>query len=155
MRHRFETTCDAMHRIMHVIYTEKDIGSPLYSAILEEADRYEGVVKRRTGVNLPMTPDVAVRIGLPENVDYVIMYREGDRQTLAHEQMHVRYYFDPMRQEEVRWKWKHATEGYRQRVTKMLMRMGYDVGREEILLDEWQAYAGTEADNFFGAPDRV
>eukprot|EP00798_Chlamydomonas_sp_ICE-L_P001211 gene1211-32553_t len=79
---------------------------------------------------------------------YVIACVKGNAQTLKHELCHARFYVN----EEYRlnminiWE-KTLTQKQRNHIAAFLTRLGY---KEDVHVDEFQAYAMTEAPNFYG-----
>jgi len=134
--------------VLHVIYKDK---IPL--EIIDIADMYEGKIENRIGINFPM--NIVHSYGGENkiknyNCSYVIVYKKGDKLTKEHELMHAKYYMDNNYKEKVKKMWEDMDGKNKEKVKKMLKKMGYPEDKEDILIDEFQAYYYTEKSNFFG-----
>jgi len=137
--------------VVHIVY------SNIIPTYLEEiADMYEGKIDNRIGINFPM--DIAMKYSGKgkDNIDkfkdakYVIVYKKGDKLTKGHEMMHAKYYMDDKYKEKVKDMWHSMKDRSRLKVIEMLKKMGYPEDKDDILIDEFQAYYYTEKKNFFG-----
>lgn len=139
-----------VNRVLHGVYEKKEM---IPDEVLLIADLYEGKMEERIGWNFPMSLVKKFKkhplLSYSENADYVILYRKGDIETKRHELQHARYAMDENFRREVSEIWRSFTEKERRICKEMLLRMKYP-DREEILLDEFQAYYYTEKPNFFG-----
>jgi hypothetical protein len=140
-------------RVLHGIYEKKE---GISDDLIQIADQYEGKMADRIGLNFPMSfvksvMDKSYRLlSYEKDVDYIIVYCKGDIQTKRHELQHAKYAMRKEYREEVHQLWNSLMIGERKRIKAMLLKMKYP-DREEILLDEFQAYYFTEKANFFGA----
>jgi hypothetical protein len=140
-----------INRVLHGMYEKKETIS---DDLLSIADGYEGRIPNRVGFNFPMSFVKAVHRGhnllhYESKADYVIVYRKGDIQTKRHELQHAKYGMDKEYRVRVRHLWDSFDPTERDRIKALLVKMKYP-DREEILLDEFQAYYFTEKPNFFG-----
>lgn len=67
--------------------------------------------------------------------------------SLAHEMCHAKYYIDEDYKNKIDKEWEALTPATRDYLIAFLKRLGYS---DKVLIDEYQAYRYTEADNFFG-----
>lgn len=139
-------------RILHGIYEKKE-GIP--DEVLSLANAYEGEIPHRTGFNFPMafvrsTTKKHPILRYEAVAEYVIVYRKGDLSTKRHELQHAKYGMNANYRKEIKDLWESLTTKERDRITTLLLAMRYPP-REEILLDEFQAYYFTEKPNFFGS----
>jgi hypothetical protein len=139
-------------RILHGMYEKKE-GIP--DEVLAIANEYEGKIPNRIGFNFPMSFVRSINknhsiLRYESDAEYVIVYRNGDLQTKRHELQHAKYGMKEEYRKEVKQLWDSLTTKERDRITAMLVTMRYP-NREEILLDEFQAYYFTEKPNFFGS----
>ena len=143
-----------LDNVVHIIYTNI---IPTY--IEEIADMYEGKIENRIGINFPISfalkykgkgPDNILKYKEYKDAKYVVVYKKGDKLTKEHEMMHAKYYMDDKYKEKVKEMWYSMRESSKIKVTEMLKKMGYPDDKEEILIDEFQAYYYTEKKNFFG-----
>jgi hypothetical protein len=137
--------------ILHIIYKDS-----IPSYINSIADSYEGKVPNRIGLNFPShflniqnikeiknTKEI-------EKVKYVIVYKKGDKSTKEHELLHAKYYLEEGYKEKIKKVWNSMSPSSKKKVIFMLKKMGYPEDKEDILIDEFQAYYYTEKPNFFG-----
>ncbi len=142
------------NHVLHVVVdNDKKKGAEKeYQTILQLADEYEGEIKNRIGVNFPLSSRHPIHkqyIDKYGDVSYLIMYKKGDITTKRHELQHARYYLDAAFREEVKRLWDGLNDRSRSNVLCMLKKMGYPMEKNEIVLDEFQAYYFTEKPNFF------
>lgn len=137
--------------VVHIIYSNI---IPTY--IEEIADMYEGKIDNRIGINFPINIALKYNGKGSENITrfndakYVIVYKKGDKLTKEHELMHAKYYMDEKYKEKINNIWCDMKERSRDKVINILKKMGYPEDKEDILIDEFQAYYYTEKKNFFG-----
>ena len=145
--------------ILHIEYSStKDI--PEY--IDDIANQYEGKIKNRLGFNFPMSFalsytksknkkvfNILNQFHINEKANYVIVYKKGDIQTKKHELCHAKFALDPLYKESVFKLWNSFSDTYRKNVRNLLKQMKYP-DKDEILIDEFQAYYYTEKKGFFG-----
>jgi hypothetical protein len=138
--------------VLHIIY-KKDI--PNY--INKIADSYEGKMPDRIGINFPINilgkefkdfKDNKI-FEYKDKVKYVIVYKKGDIITKKHELLHSKFYIDKEYNKKIKSMWNDMNSLSKKKVIQMLKKMGYPE-KEEILIDEFQAYYYTEKSNFFG-----
>ena len=84
-------------------------------------------------------------------VTYLIVYPAKDIQTKKHELLHARYAMDPTYRQQVMTLWKSLSLAHQTKVLRVLRDLQYPE-REELLVDEFQAYYFTEPSRFFGIP---
>jgi hypothetical protein len=126
--------------VLHCIYKKlQDIPQDLIKC----ADAYEGHIEGRIGFNLPIRFLTTPITKIGKKIEYIIVYKKGDILTKRHEMCHARYAMDATYREDVKRCWDSKTEAFRQRVKDMLKKMKYPE-RDEIILDEFQAYYFTE-----------
>lgn len=141
-------------RVLHISYHAP---SDLPAALLRLADEYEGPIPHRIGWNLPVTSTVLPTLTalFPTLLTcttpplYLIVYPVRDIQTKKHELLHARYAMDPVYRCQVRALWTSLTRKEQEKVLHVLRTLQYP-DREELLLDEFQAYYLTEPPRFFG-----
>jgi hypothetical protein len=141
--------------ILHVIY---DNIIPKY--LIDIANIYEGEMKDRIGLNFPVSflykkeykdlKEIKEAIKNAKDTEYVIVYKNGDKNTKMHELMHAKYYMDENYKKNVDEMWENLSEKSKTKVIGMLKKMGYDITNMNIVIDEFQAYYKTEKSNFFG-----
>ncbi len=136
--------------VLHIAYTKS-----IPDCVEKIADIYEGKVKNRIGINFPISVlnKWKGKCFLNDYIDkckYVVVYKKGDKLTKAHELLHAKYYMDEKYKDDIKRKWQDMDKNSKDRVIKMLKKMGYPGDNEEIIIDEFQAYYYTEKDNFFG-----
>lgn len=123
-------------RVLHVVFSGKRV--PL--RLNEVATLYEGPMRGRIGVNVPMH---VVRHHWPDHplcsdaADYIIGYPDWDATIRKHEQLHARFFFDQQYRVQVKALWKGMCPAYRAAVHAKLQSWGYP---SHVFLDEWQAY---------------
>jgi len=137
--------------VVHVIY-----GTIIPTYVEEIADMYEGKIDNRIGINFPMSIVTKYKGKGVDNIKnfkegkYVVVYKKGDKLTKEHELMHAKYYMDDEYKRRVNDMWCSMRESSKVKIIEMLKKMGYPEDKEEILIDEFQAYYYTEKKNFFG-----
>ena len=143
-------------RVLHIVFSEKDVGTSHMKEIVDIADMYEGHVGHRQGFNFPMKivrsfvkNKKSVFSPYVNTSEYVISYKDGDVLTKKHELQHAKYFIDQTFSREVKELWDSFPSSYQKGVIGMLLRMGYP-NEANILLDEFQAYYFTEKPFFFG-----
>lgn len=140
-----------LDNVIHIIYINI---IPTY--IEEIANMYEGKIENRIGINFPISFVSKYKGKGHDNLlkykdaKYVVAYKKGDKLTKEHEMMHAKYYMDDNYKEKVKEVWNSMRESSKIKVIEMLKKMGYPDDKEEILIDEFQAYYYTEKKNFFG-----
>lgn len=136
-------------RVLHLIYSSI---SDIPSILLEICDAYEGATYKRVGFNVPMaflrshTPRHSL---VAYDADYIIGYPEKDILTKRHELQHAKYYMDSSYRDSISKLWNSFAPSFQHKVKQQLLHMKYP-NRDDILLDEFQAYYTTEKPNFFG-----
>ncbi len=140
-----------MDRVVHGVYEKKETIS---DDLLFIADGYEGHIPNRIGFNFPMSyikmhHKKHALLQYESKADYIIVYRKGDVNTKRHELQHAKYGMDKEYRVKVAHVWYSLDSETRDRIKAILLKMKYP-DREEILIDEFQAYYFTEKDNFFG-----
>lgn len=140
------------NRILHGSYSLKE---EVPAEIHRLAAAYEGVIPNCQGWNMPISfiashadPTSPLRAYL-DHAEYMIVYPKTDLQTKKHELLHAQYAMNPSYREQVRAQWKALTSSQQQRIYQVLRGLGYPDDSER-LLDEFQAYQGTERSRFFG-----
>lgn len=142
-----------IEEVLHIVYNSS---IPRY--IINIADKYEGKVPDRIGINFPMnfvinsckSFDIFDIKKYIEEAKYVVVYKKGDKLTKDHELLHAKYYIDDKYKKSVQSIWDGMKKESKKKVVYMLKKMGYDSDREDIMIDEFQAYYYTEKPNFFG-----
>lgn len=142
-----------IEEVLHIVYNSS---IPRY--IINIADKYEGKVPDRIGINFPMnfvinsckSLDIFDIKKYIEDAKYVVVYKKGDKITKDHELLHAKYYIDDKYKKSVQLIWDGMKKESKKKVIYMLKKMGYDSDREDIMIDEFQAYYYTEKPNFFG-----
>ena len=144
-------TCEykEIDNVLHIVYTYI-----IPDEIIKIADIYEGKIDNRIGINFPMKivesyEEECYIKKYNNSCEYVIVYKKGDKITKEHELMHAKYYMDKKYKEKILDMWKQMNDKNKDKVKKMLRKMGYP-DDENILIDEFQAYYYTEKSNFFG-----
>ena len=140
------------NRILHIIYCKKDRNSKEFINICEVSKIYEGTDTHLfVGFNFPMdiVPLKNQLYRYKNDVDYIIVYKKGDRQTKMHELYHAKFYIDNEYKKSVYKLWNSITKSSKENIINMLLRMKYK-NNKDILIDEFQAYYNTEKPNFFG-----
>lgn len=146
-------------RVLHASYRIK---SDVPTELLRLADAYEGVMPQRMGWNLPFSfiktylsspslPPLLLHSMKNDLADYLIVYPKNDLQTKKHELLHARYHMDSLYRKEVQALWSTFSFAEQEKVRRILLVLEYP-NKEEILLDEFQAYYFTESPRFFGLP---
>ena len=137
------------HRILHIIYTDKDKTSIDFQNLNQLANRYEGNISSRIGFNFPMNIIEKSNTLRKYDVDYIIVYKKGDVLTKKHEMRHAMYFLDSEYRLSIQKLWNSLTSSTQSSILSMLLKMKYpnDI---KILLDEFQAYYYTEKKGFFG-----
>ncbi|KAJ3022034.1 hypothetical protein HKX48_007189 [Thoreauomyces humboldtii] len=137
--------------------TPKDLAS----ALLRPHLTYEGTVLNGPllGVNFPSahlrdwaetttpTEDERSILSLAESSSYIIAHIARDRSTLLHEWAHAVYYTHQAYRDECLRLWNDLPGQIKKAVNVQLGLMGY---REDVWMDEWQAYC-VEGPTAFGA----
>lgn len=158
-----KNTCEykCVDEVLHIIY-KKEI--PKY--INDIANKYEGDISDRIGINFPMSffegickdcKDIKKNIVFKsceimkykDSTKYVVVYKKGDKITKDHELLHAKYYIDENYKKKIQLIWENMNKENKKKVVNMLKKMGYPE-KEEIMIDEFQAYYYTEKPNFFG-----
>lgn len=142
-----------IEEVLHIVYNSS---IPRY--IINIADKYEGEVPDRIGINFPMnfvinsckSLDIFDIKKYIEDAKYVVVYKKGDKITKDHELLHAKYYIDDKYKKSIQLIWDGMKKDSKKKVIYMLKKMGYDSDREDIMIDEFQAYYYTEKPNFFG-----
>ena len=146
-----------VNRILHIIYKQKERDTLDFQNICEISKIYEG-----TDTNLFIGFNFPMKI-VPKNnklekyrslSDYVIVYKNGDKQTKMHELCHAKFFIDNEYKTEVHKLWTSLTKSSRKNIVDMLLKMKYK-NDKKILIDEFQAYYYTEKSNFFGKLDYI
>lgn len=139
-------------RILHGAYRTKE---EIPEEIHRLAEAYEGIIPNCSGWNLPASfavkhasPTSPLRPYLP-HVEYIIIYPKGDLQTKKHELLHASYAMSPSYRQQVRMLWDSFEPFQKQQIRQVLLDLGYP-DRQDLLLDEFQAYYHTERHRFFG-----
>lgn len=140
-------------KVLHIIYK-----SNIPSYVNNIADKYEGNIPDRIGINFPMnfvkkSFDISLIYDIKKYIDeakYVVVYKKGDKITKEHELLHAKYYMDEKYKKSIQLIWDDMKKESKKKVISMLKKMGYDEDREDIMIDEFQAYYYTEKSNFFG-----
>ena len=111
------------------------------------SDQYEGPIKHREGHNFPAAyiSHNHVLAKYKSAASYVIGFYNS--KSIQHELLHAKYFMDADYRDRIEHEWKQFEEPVRNRITTFIKRLGYS---EHVLLDEYQAYRYSEADNFFG-----
>jgi len=111
------------------------------------SDQYEGSLKHREGHNFPSTyiSNNHVLAKYKIKCSYVIGFYNS--KSIQHELLHAKYFMDVDYRTKIEREWNEFKEPVRNWITSFLQRLGYS---EKVLLDEYQAYRYSEADNFFG-----
>ena len=140
------------NRILHIIYEQKERDSKDFKNICEISKIYEGTdTNSFIGFNFPMKI-VPINNSLYKYinlVDYIIVYKKGDKQTKMHELCHAKFYIDDNYKKSVYNLWNSIEKSSKKNIIDMLLRMKYK-NDKNILIDEFQAYYHTEKSNFFG-----
>ena len=110
---------------------------------------YEGALKQnREGHNFPssyITNEHQLYKYIAPNCVYVIgVYTPL---SLQHELLHARFYADFDYRQQIHNEWNSLSETIKNHITSFLKRLGY---KDEVIIDEYQAYRYTEKSNFFG-----
>jgi hypothetical protein len=111
------------------------------------SNRYEGPLVNREGHNFPADyiPVGHLLSSYKSKCKYVIgLY---NTKSLNHELQHAKYYLDANYRAEVQKEWSLLSPEHKDHITKFLTKLGY---RNDVHLDEYQAYRATEPRNFFG-----
>lgn len=140
------------HRVLHGTYRARE---SIPEEIHSMAAAYEGFIPNCTGWNMPITfvamyasPTSLLRPYLSK-VDYMIIYPKTDLQTKKHELLHARYAMESTYRQHVQTLWNALPPRNQERIRQILLKMGYP-DRQDLLLDEFQAYYYTEKPSFFG-----
>lgn len=150
-----KNTCEykCVDEVLHIVYN-KEI--PKY--INDIANKYEGDIPERIGINFPMSFFNSISSNIfnsceimkyKDNAKYIVVYKKGDKITKDHELLHAKYYIDEKYKDNVKSIWDNMNKESKKKVINMLKKMGYPE-KEEIMIDEFQAYYYTEKPNFFG-----
>lgn len=113
------------------------------------SNAYEGALKQnREGHNFPSSyipKEHALYKHIHSNCVYIIgVYTPL---SLHHELLHARYYADSEYKEQIHNEWNSLSDVVKNHITLFLKRLGY---RDDVIIDEYQAYKYTEKPNFFG-----
>lgn len=139
------------HRVLHGAYRTKE-------SIPEEIRRlaivYEGLLPNCIGWNMPssfiekhVSPTSPLRVYLSQ-VEYMIVYPKTDLQTKKHELLHALYAMDSSYRRQIHMLWNSFSDQEQHRIRQTLLGLGYP-DRQDLLLDEFQAYYHTEKRGFF------
>jgi hypothetical protein len=111
------------------------------------SDRYEGPVHHREGHNFPSSyiSDNHVLAPYKAKCSYVIGF--FNTKSIRHELLHAKYFMDADYRSSIEREWNELREPVQHWIRTFLQRLGYS---ERVLLDEYQAYRYSEAENFFG-----
>jgi hypothetical protein len=138
-----------LHRILHIVYTDKDKTSNEFQTLNQIANRYEGNISSRIGFNFPMNIVEKSNMLRKYDVDYIIVYKKGDVLTKKHEIRHAMYFLDKEYRLSIQKLWSSLTSSSQLSIISILLKMKYP-NDMKILLDEFQAYYYTEKKGFFG-----
>lgn len=141
--------------VLHIVYKNK---IPKY--VNDIADKYEGKIPDRIGINFPMDFVVSLCkddkdykyceiMRYVDDANYIVVYKKGDKMTKDHELLHAKYYMDYNYKKKIKYIWDNMKKESKNKVIFMLKKMGYPE-KEDIMIDEFQAYYYTEKSNFFG-----
>jgi hypothetical protein len=112
------------------------------------SDKYEGTIINREGHNFTsnLIPDEGHELSkFKLKCKYVIgIYNLN---SLRHELMHAKFALDDGYRKKILYEWYNLPKETRTRITIFLKKIGY---RDNVIIDEYQAYRYTEAKNFFG-----
>jgi hypothetical protein len=139
-------------RVLHGAYrTKESIPEEIHHLTVA----YEGIIPNCTGWNMPsafvekhVSPTSPLRAYLSQ-VEYMIIYPKTDLQTKKHELLHALYGMDSSYRRQIYTLWNSLSDQEQQRVRQTLLGLGYP-DRQDLLLDEFQAYYHTEKGGFFG-----
>lgn len=141
------------NNILHIIYSKKDISTNKFLDIQYIAKLYENIdsVKTFIGFNFPSSfiPNDSFLSSYKHQVDYVIVYKDGDKKTKHHELCHANFFLYDDYKNKVYELWNSLSKKSKYNITQMLLRMNYN-NNQETIIDEFQAYYYTEKPNFFG-----
>lgn len=109
--------------------------------------RYEGL-SIIDGHNFPASfikkSDRIYELVKKNNIEYVIgIY---DSESLLHERLHAKYYFDKKYKQKIDQEWNNMEVSKKNKIITFLKNLGYN---DKVLIDEYQAYRYSEKDNFF------
>ena len=140
------------NKILHIIYNKKEKNDVILKEIFEISKRYEETDNSNfIGFNFPMKNvnknDYLYKYS--KIATYVIVYKNGDKQTKQHELLHAKFYTNNEYKELVYSLWNSIENISKKNIIDMLLRMKYK-NDEKILIDEFQAYYYSEKSNFFG-----
>jgi hypothetical protein len=138
-----------LHRVLHIIYTDKDKTSSDFLSLIQFADTYEGNISSRIGFNFPMNIIQKSNSLRKYDADYIIVYKKGDVLTKKHELRHAMYFLDKEYRLSIQTLWDSLSSSSQSSILAMLLKMKYP-NNMTILLDEFQAYYYTEKKGFFG-----
>ena len=113
------------------------------------SNAYEGALKQnREGHNFPSSY-VPKEHTLYKHIQVNCVYIIGVYTPLSlhHELLHARYYADPEYKQQIHNEWNSLSDVAKNHITSFLKRLGY---RDDVIIDEYQAYKYTEKPNFFG-----
>lgn len=113
------------------------------------SNAYEGSLKQnREGHNFPASyipKESPFYKHIQANCVYVIgVYTPL---SLQHELLHARFYVDSDYKQLIQNEWDSLSDVVKNHITSFLKRLGY---RDDVIIDEYQAYKYTEKPNFFG-----
>lgn len=86
-----------VNRVLHIIYDKKEKTSKDFTNICKISEIYEGVnTLSFVGFNFPMAivPKYSIIHNYKKNADYIIIYRNGDKNTKIHELCHAEFYMN-------------------------------------------------------------
>jgi hypothetical protein len=110
--------------------------------IIRVSTRYEGD-NEFVGFNFPSSiikkKDVAL-FPFKDKCDYVIGYMKGDKETIAHELLHAKYYMDRSYRSTVKKSWNNLRRSNPKKFKSILKQLKRDGYQEKVFVDEFQAY---------------
>lgn len=126
--------------VLHVVFDSQNIPQELDDL----GTLYEGKIKGRIGVNLPM---YVLRENDPYHpfsqldAQYIICYPSWGNQIKEHELLHAKYFIDPVYRQKIDRLWRRQSGSYQEKVYRRMKAYGYP---EDVWIDEWQAYLFTD-----------
>jgi hypothetical protein len=111
------------------------------------SNKLDGKIQSREGHNFPVSliPKDHILAEYHNKCKYVIgVYNMN---SMMHEMLHAKYYMDEKYRTKINSEWENLSEKTRNHITNFLKKLGYN---DNVIVDEYQAYRYTEANNFFG-----
>lgn len=113
------------------------------------SNSYEGSLKQsREGHNFPASY-IPKEHQLYKHISPTCVYVIGvyTPLSLQHELLHARFFADSEYKQQICNEWNNLSDSVKNHIILFLKRLGY---RDDVLIDEYQAYRYTEKSNFFG-----